>query len=250
LRLNAVWRSSIRRASFVLCISEFTRQSLLEIFKYDPARAVVTHLGVHGRYRPITDPAHVESVLGRYGVRPPYVLYVGKVQARKNILRLIRAFHMLRGERGIPHKLVLAGKQTFTSSDVVPLVKQLSLEREVVFTGHVPDDELPVFYSAADALAYPSLYEGFGLPVIEAMACDTPVLTSNTTSLPEIGGEAAVLVDPTRIEDIASGLYKLLVDRRFADVLRAKGRERAKLFTWEAAARKTLEVYRLAAESS
>ncbi len=159
LRLWPLWRNSIRVARIVICISEFTRGGLLEAFKFPADRAVVAHLGVHPRYRPIAAD-ETRRTLARYGVTEPYILHVGKLQARKNILRLLEAFHLLKQDGSIPHKLVLVGRKTWTSSEVGPLIERLKLQPHIIHTGHVPDEDTPHFYSGASVLAYPTLYRG------------------------------------------------------------------------------------------
>jgi glycosyltransferase involved in cell wall biosynthesis len=243
IRLTQLFSASIRKAEAVLCISEFTRNDLLNRFKYPPERAFVTHLGVHPRYHPITDQQAIREKLQAYGVDGPYILCLGKLQARKNTTGVLRAFHMLKKQERVPHKLLFVGRKTWTSADVPPLVRELGLEQDILHTGHAPDEDLPYFYNGADALAYPSFFEGFGLPVVESMACGTPVVTSTVTSLPEVAGGAAILVDPHNIEEIAGGLHRAVSDRGLREELRAKGLERSRLFTWDSTARKTLEIY-------
>jgi glycosyltransferase involved in cell wall biosynthesis len=191
----------------------------------------------------------VSARLRSYGVHEPYILCVGKLQARKNTVGVLRAFHLLREQAGIRHKLLFVGRKTWTSSDVAPTVQQLGLNDSIIHTGHVPDEDLPVFYSGADVLAYPSLFEGFGLPVLEAMACGTPVVTSNVTALPEVAGGAAEIVDPHRVEDIARGLHAVLGSSSHSEELRRRGYERVKRFSWAATAKKTLAVYGAVASS-
>jgi glycosyltransferase involved in cell wall biosynthesis len=246
LRLTRLFRSSIRRAAAVLCISQFTRNDLLERFGYPPDKAFVTYLGVDPRYR-LMDAEEVQAKLREYGVHEPYVLCVGKLQARKNTVRLLQAFSLLKKQERVPHKLVLVGRQTWTSSDIHPTIRDLALAEHIIHTGHVPDKDLPYFYSGADVVAYPSLFEGFGLPVIEAMACGTPVVTSNVTSLPEIAGDAAELVNPKSVEDIARGLYNVLSNCALREQMRERGYLRATNFSWHATARKTLDVYQTVA---
>jgi glycosyltransferase involved in cell wall biosynthesis len=248
MRLWPLWRNSIRAARFIICISEFTRRGLIEAFGYPEDRAFVTHLGVHDRYAP-TPPEATAARLARYGLRGPYVLHVGKLQARKNIVRLLEAFHLMKRETGAPHVLALVGRKTWTSDDVQPTIDRLGLAPHIVHLGHVDDEDTPYLYSGASVLAYPSLYEGFGLPVIEAMACGTPVVTSDTTSLPEVAGGAALLVDPYRVESIAEALRRVVTDEALAASMRARGIERARAFTWENTARRTIEVYRRVRES-
>ena len=242
MRLWPLWRNSIRAARAIICISEFTRQCLIDTFRYPADRAFVAHLGVHDRFRVVPRTA-VAARVAPYGIDGPYILHMGKLQARKNVVRLLRAFHALRDHLRVPHKLVFVGRKTFTSSDVDPVIDQLGLAPHIVQTGHVDDRDTPYLYAGADVLAYPSLYEGFGLPVIEAMACGTPVVTSTVTSLPEVAGDAAVLVDPYSVDAIAEGLARVLSDEALAARLRAAGLVRASTFTWENTARQTLPAY-------
>ncbi|MGZ5299842.1 MAG: glycosyltransferase family 4 protein, partial [Actinomycetota bacterium] len=181
------------------------------------------------------------EALERLGVARPYVLSVGTLEPRKNLVRLVRAYRQVAPD--VPHALVLAG---------MPGWRTEALEAElarpgpgtIVRTGHVSDDALDALYRGADVFAYPSLYEGFGLPVVEAMAHGVPTLASNTSSLPQVVGDAALLVDPTDVSEIAEGLARLLTETAPADDLRQRGLQRAATFTWAATARATLDVYR------
>ena len=148
-----------------------------------------------------------KSFSRKYGIAPPFLLYVGRVNARKNLVRLVEAFSRLY-RKGTRHKLVIVGKQDWMAEQVVERVKELSLEHAVIFTGYVDWDDVPVFYNAAELLVFPSICEGFGLPVMEAMACGVPVVTSYGSSLEEVAGGAAVLVDPYSVESIADAMEK------------------------------------------
>jgi glycosyltransferase involved in cell wall biosynthesis len=166
--------------------------------------------------------------------------------ARKNIIRMLEAFHHFRHEVKSEIKLVLAGTKSWTSEGIDETIERLKLKDHVIELGYVNNHDLPVLYSGAEMFVFPSLWEGFGIPVIEAMACSTPVLTSNNSALPEVAGGAAVLIDPYSVEDIASGMYKLFSDATLRQSLRAKGLERAKFFTWRRTAQQTLEAYKRA----
>lgn len=243
LRLQRGFAQSIRRADEIICVSEFTLQHLAERFPTEAARARVIHHGVDDIYRRVRTSDEIEQVLGRLQVRRPYILCLGKLQARKNTIRIIEAFHQLKKETRAPHKLVMAGRKMWTSSEVYPLVRRLGLEDDIVFPGHVADNDLPALYRGAEVLVFPSLFEGFGMPVLEAMASGCPVVTSNVTSLPEVAGDAAVLVDPTRTEDIANGIHSVLRDGGFRNQLIERGLIRASHYTWARTAAEVMKVY-------
>jgi glycosyltransferase involved in cell wall biosynthesis len=179
----------------------------------------------------------------RWSIRRPYILAVGNLQPRKNLLRLIEAFAQLITERRIPHQLVLAGKAKWRESDIHRTVRRLGIEDRIVFTGRVPDEDLACLLNGAELFVYPSLYEGFGLPVLEAMACGTPVVTSNCTSIPEVAGDAALLVDPYRVDELADAIHHVLSDESLRARLREKGLARSQMFSWRQTARKTWTAY-------
>lgn len=242
-RLRRGFASSIRRAAIVLCVSEFTRQHMIDQFPFAAGKARVVPHGVDPAFHRMEDHEEVRRRLQRYGLREPYVLCLGKLQARKNTLRVLEAFHLFKQQSRLPHKLVMVGRKMWTSSEVSPLIERLRLTSQVVLTGHVVDSDLAFLYNGADALVFPSLFEGFGLPVLEAMACGCPVVTSNVTSLPEVAGSAALLVDPYRVEAIAEGLTTVLTDAALRLDFKQKGLERARQFTWEKTAQQVLKAY-------
>ena len=246
MRLQFLLKTAVKRAQWVVSISEFSKQCLLERFGFPEERAVVTHLGVDPRCKVIEDRELVKHKLAHYGVTGPYAVYIGRLQARKNINRLLEAFHRAKQDGKIPHKLVFVGRRSWEANEIFETVKRLNLEEHLIHTDYVPADDLVYFYNGADALLYPSIFEGFGIPVIEAMACGTPVLTSNTTSLPEVAGNAAVLVDPLSVDAIADGIHDILTDETLRGRLRRDGLERASEFSWQKTAEKTLQVYKRA----
>jgi glycosyltransferase involved in cell wall biosynthesis len=188
-------------------------------------------------------PESVDSVIDALGLRSgTYILHVGTMEPRKNLVRLVQAFAKLRRSR-LAIQLVLAGAQGWMYEDVLAEVERLGLEEDVIVLGRVDAESLPALYNGARCVAYPSLYEGFGLPVLEAMACGTPIVTSRTSSLPEVVGDAGVLVDPYDVGQIAEALEQLIVDEDAARCYAQRGRQRASAFSWEATARKTLQVY-------
>ncbi len=236
---RAVQRS-IRTAELVLADSESTRRDLVRLLEVDPARVEVLFSGVGPAFRPIEDRAPLEAVRARYNLPERFLLSVGTVEPRKNLIRLFEALAGLPQELRVP--LFIAGRPGWLYEDTFAAANRLGLHEWVHFLGFVPDEILPALYNLAIALAYPSLYEGFGLPPLEAMACGTPVLTSRTASIPEVVGHAAVLVDPLDVASIREGLRRLLEDSILRAHLRQAGLQRARQFTWRKAAERLREL--------
>jgi glycosyltransferase involved in cell wall biosynthesis len=225
----------IRQARRILTVSDFSRQELTRFYPVDPAKIAVINNGVGQQFGPAQNPAD-EEILTRYGVTGPYIFALGNIHPRKNLARLLAAYVRLKAERTSMPVMVWGGLQRW-ESDV--LVEQAQAAG-VILPGFIEQADLPTFYRQAEMLVYPSLYEGFGLPPMEAMACGTPVITSNTTSLPEVVGQAALTVDPTSPAEIASAMAKLLDDACLAQTLRQAGFERSQTFTWERTAQRLL----------
>ncbi len=237
--------SAIRRqADMVIVPSESAREDVVRYLKVDRGRIAIIPYGCEERFRPVGDPECFEAVRRKYGLPERYVLFVGILQPRKNVATLLRAFSLLLVEKlGQDLKLVVAGERGWGYGDLFETVEALGLHDHVIFTGFVEEEDLPDLYRGALLFVYPSLYEGFGLPILEAMACGTPVITSNISSMPEVAGDAAVLVDPTQPEALASAMASVLTDEELRKGLQWKGIARASGFSWDAVARKTLQVY-------
>jgi len=236
--------ASFHRAATVITDAMATQQELTVLCGVAPERVAVVPLGIDGaRFRLAAAGDDGENIRHRYANGRPYLLFVGTLEPRKNLSRLVAAFGHARAATGAPHALVLAGRWGWGMEGLPDQVRQLGLEQDVIFVNYVPEEDLPGLYQAAVTVAYPSLYEGFGLPPLEAMACGTPVLTSNISSLPEVVGEAAWKVDPTNVEQIAAGLVRLIQDADLREELRRRGRARAREFSWERMARQTVQVY-------
>ncbi len=234
--LGHVVPRSVARADHVLADSEATRQDLIELYGTPADKVSVLYSGVDKRFRPVADELVLEEVRHRYGIgEGPYILSVGTVQPRKNYGRLAEALHRL-GRPAI--RLVIAGGRGWLDDALYTQIAALGLEERVKFTGFVADEDLPALYSGACVFAFPSLYEGFGLPPLEAMACGVPVVASNTSSVPEVVGDAALVVDPYDVGALAEALERLLDDGELRSTLIARGRARARQFSWAAAARK------------
>ncbi|MDI6858528.1 MAG: glycosyltransferase family 1 protein [Dehalococcoidia bacterium] len=243
LRARTLVPFSARRADVVIAVSEFTKADLVSFYGIDPEKIVVTSAAPAPHFHPLDDRRRIDAVRREYGIDGPFILYVGNIQPRKNLRRLIEAFAATACESDIPHRLVIVGKKAWLHSPVLEAARASRLSERITFTGYVPDKDLPALYNAADLFVYPSIFEGFGLPVLEAMSCGTPVITSNTSSLPEVGGDAAVYFDPLDAGDIARAIRAALADPELRSRLSARGLARAKEFSWAATARKTVEAY-------
>jgi glycosyltransferase involved in cell wall biosynthesis len=234
----------VRRSRLTICVSNDVRVRMAMRFNIPLEKMQVVHNGVGENFHPIPRGEAAAIMLQKYNIRDPYVLFVGQIKARKNVVRIIRAFAQVKRETKMPLKLLLAGRRIWTSDGVDEAIAEEGIKDEVRELGHIDLDDLPVIYSGAELFVFPSLWEGFGIPVIEAMASGTPVLTSNLSSLPEIAGDSAVLVDPYSVEEIAGGMHRVLTDSAYRDSLRAKGLQRAALFTWTNTATQTLNAYK------
>lgn len=247
--LTAVVPRSVSRADLILADSESTRRDLVTLLGAAPERVVVVYPGVEPRFRPPRDPSVLAGVRTKYGLGDgPFVLGVGKLEPRKNWTGLIAAWARLRREAGLGHRLVLAGSKGWLYEAIFEAADSSGLKHDIVFTGFVDDADLPALYAAADVFALPSRYEGFGIPVVEAMACGTPVVCSNNSSLPEAAGDAALTVPATDEEALAAALRRLITDRSLHATLRQRGIDHARRFTWDAAARTLLSAYEQAAQ--
>lgn len=242
--LERVVPIAVREADFITADSENTRNELTTLLDVAPDRIAVVYGGVDANFRPVTDEVQLEAARLKYGLFFPFILYVGTIEPRKNLGRLLRAYTSLRVNHRARHRLVVAGGLGWLYQDVLREIDELAAEHEVVFLGRVPEVDLPVLYSLADLFVFPSLYEGFGLPPLEAMACGRPVLCSNTSSLPEVVGDAGVLVSPFDVDGLADAMAELLGDPDQRAALGRRGIERAREFTWDKSAERLLDVYR------
>ena len=233
---------SVRRARRVITISESGRQDVHRFFAVPLARIDVVYPGVDGTYRPLPLD-DVTAFRQREDLPERFILHVGTLQPRKNIPLLIEAFAQVAPpETG----LVLVGGKGWLFDEIFSRVAALGLQDRVRFTGYAPDDDLPLWYNAADLLVFPSLYEGFGLPVVEAMACGTPVVASNSSSIPEAVGAAGLLFNPQDVAELANRITAVLHNPNLAATMREKGLKQAKRFSWPRAGQETAEVYRKA----
>jgi len=242
--LQRLTRLSVRHAAQIIAVSRFTRDELVRVLGVVPERITVIHNGVDEAMRPIEDRGELEAFRQRRGLPPHLILFVGTLEPRKNVPALLAAYALLRARWGCPHCLVLAGGKGWHYSEIEAAQTRLGLgPDDVILPGFVPQDELPLWYNAADLFVYPAIYEGFGLPPLEAMACGTAVMVSNRSSLPEVVGDAAVVVDPDDVEAMADAMHDLLADVERRQALAAAGIARASGFSWRETARNTAAVY-------
>ena len=246
LYLQTMTRRSVFQARRIITDSYSTRNDLVRLWGVPADRISVVPIGVADEYRPVPV-AEVERFRRQRSLPDRFVLYLGTLEPRKNVMAVVEAFaRWVQTTRDRQVWLVVAGAKGWDYQSIFARVQALGISNRVLFPGYVPAVELPAWYRAAEVFLYPSLYEGFGLPPLEAMACGTPVITSNTSSLPEVVGDAALLVDPYDVEAIAEALARLLEDKELRQRLREAGLARARLFSWERTARETIAAYRLA----
>jgi glycosyltransferase involved in cell wall biosynthesis len=232
---------SARRADAVIAISENTRRDVMRLWGIPDDRVHLARPGVDPMFRPLPE-REVHEFLDGHGIAQPYVLFVGTLEPRKNVVRVVEAFATLK-KNGLAHRLVLAGGKGWLYEPIFDAVQRLGLEGEVIFPGFVARQELPMWYNGADLFVYPSLYEGFGLSPLEAMACGTPVIVSDRASLPEVVGDAGLLVDAEDAGALADAMDAVLTSKEQSRSLSERGLARAAGFTWERTARETVSVY-------
>ena len=249
MQLRLTVRRSARKASQVVALSSHGRSDIIDTYGLSPEKVSVIPLAAPAHFGPVTDEKELQRVRQTYGIESDYILSVGSIQPRKNLSRLIAAYSRLRDAQpeGKLPQLVVAGRRAWLYEETLRTIQELGLSNSVILTGYVPESDLPALYSGAVCFVYLSYFEGFGLPPLEAMKCGAAVIAGNRTSLPEVVGDAGVLVNPFEINDIVTALEKVIGDSDFRSRLSAKGLERARLFDWRETARQTLAVYKKAA---
>jgi glycosyltransferase involved in cell wall biosynthesis len=250
-QLRLTVRRTARKAALILTLSEFSRRDIIETYAVDPERVIVTPAAAPTHFKTIVDETELGMIRERYGIGANYLLSLGSIQPRKNLTRLIEAFQWLRKSRpdDRPPQLVIAGKRGWLDDEVFRAAQQDGLNESVRFIGYVPEEDLPAIYSGAMCFVYPSYFEGFGLPVLEAMQCGAPVIAGNQTSLPEVAGDAALLFDPFDTRALGEAIARVIDHPDYRAELRVKGLKRAAEFSWIATARLTLKAYESAAAS-
>jgi glycosyltransferase involved in cell wall biosynthesis len=245
MQLRLTVRQSARKAAQVLALSQHARQDIIDTYGIAPTRVTTIPLAAPAHFRPVTDDAELQRVRQTYGIEGAYILSLGSIQPRKNLVRLVSAYAHLQRERAASDlpKLVLAGKRGWLFDDTLRAIEESGVAKSILLTGYVADADLPALYSGAVCFVYPSYFEGFGLPPLEAMKCGAPVIAGNRTSLPEVVGDAGLLVDPFDEAAIAEAMARLIDNSDLRAELRLKGLQRAELFDWHQTARQTLAIY-------
>jgi glycosyltransferase involved in cell wall biosynthesis len=239
--LNATMPMYCRRAGAIITVSQSSKQDIVNQYRLDPSKITVVYEAASPEFTP-ADAATVEGVRRRYGLPERFLIHVGTIEPRKNLTRLVEALQMLR-EQGVRIPLVVVGSRGWLYAEFFRKLAELDVRDSVVFPGYVPAGDLPPLYSAATAAVVPSVYEGFGLPLLEAMACGTPVLSSTASCLPEVGGEGAYYFEPTSVTAMAEAIRSVLADDDLQAEMRARGLARVSGFSWEKAAEETMAVY-------
>jgi glycosyltransferase involved in cell wall biosynthesis len=237
---------SAKHTNRIISVSDFTKRQIMEYYRIPEEKIEVIYEAASRKFRPIKNGTSMLPMLEAYGIKTKYVLFVGRIEPRKNIVGLLKAFDYIRQRGRKDLSLVIVGNQDkiFQQEELSDIVEEMQIGSDVIFTGGVSEDDLIALYNGAEVLTYPAFAEGFGLPVLEAMACGTPVITSDTSALPEVAGDAALLVNPYSFYEIGQALEGLLNNPDLRNELSAKGLERAKTFCWEKTAQKTIAVYR------
>jgi len=235
-----------------LALSEFARQDIIQTYGIDADKITAVPLAAAAHFGPVNDEKELQRVRQTYGIESEYILTVGSIQPRKNLGRLLEAYSLLRRKlpKGKLPQLLLVGKRAWLYDETLRAIQKLEVGKSVILTGYVPEADLPALYTGARCFVYPSYFEGFGLPPLEAMQCGTPVIVGDRTSLPEVVGDAAVMVDPFNVTAIANAIETVVRDSELQATLSVKGLERARLFDWRETARQTLAVYEKAARVS
>ncbi len=243
-----LWNSTLKliknKIDIIIADSQNTKSDCMRLLKVHEEKIKVIYLAADKIYKPLDDKRGkiMEELRRTYNINSNFILYVGTLEKRKNIPNLIKAFYKLK-KRGINPKLVVVGKKGWKYNEIFETMENLNLQKDIIFTGYVPKEDLVKFYNLADVFIYPSLYEGFGLPPLESVACGTPVIASNTSSLPEVVGDAGIMVNPYDVDELVDKMYEVLTNDGLRDELSKKGLERAKLFSWEKTAKETWNVY-------
>jgi glycosyltransferase involved in cell wall biosynthesis len=235
-------RRSSKKADIIISDSESTRLDAMRFLDIPPEKIITVHLGYQEIFRRITDQAQLSAIRQQYRLPEKFIFYAGAIEPRKNVPLLLTVFEKL-VQQGIPHDLVLAGGLGWLYEDVLAQIDSMQARDRVHRVGHVPYKDLPTFYNLADVFVYPSVYEGFGLPPLEGMACGTPVITSNISSMPEFVGDAGILVPPDDEGALLGAVQRVLTDQVLRQRLREAGPQRAANFTWKHTAQKTLDIY-------
>lgn len=235
------FKKALTNSDKIITVSENTKLDIICKYNVPKNKISVIPLAASHDFQKLNDVKSNHFKI-KYSIDYPFILYVGSLDKHKNIPNLLKAYYKSK-KMGIIHKLVITGKKNLKHTEIFETIEKLSLQNDVIFTGYIPDEDLPLFYNKADLFVYPSIYEGFGIPPLEAMACGTPVITSNTSSLPEVVGDAGIMVNPYDVDELANKMYEVLNNEYLRKEMSKKGLERAQLFSWKKCAAEHLKVY-------
>lgn len=244
LKMKFMMPFSIKKAKRIITVSQFSKKEISKIYRIDDNRICMVYNGISDEFKP-SNKKEIEETLRKYGIHEPYILTVSNLQPRKNLKGLIESFfNVLERNENFPCILVIVGKKLWLYDEIFSKIKNSKFRKRIIITGYLGNKDLVSLYSGAKMSAYVSFYEGFGFPPLEAMACGCPVITSNTSSLPEVTGDAAIHVNPRNYKEIASAIIRMYGDDSLRNTLIEKGLNHIKNFTWTECARKTLQVYK------
>lgn len=230
---------SLNRSELLIAISESTKADLIKEYKISSDKVQIIYPSSSLSEFPVNE----SSTRSKYQITTPYILYVGNLEPRKNIERLIHAYNKLKKENGVSNQLVIAGGKSWNYEPIFQTVIKLNLQDHIVFTGYISDEEKTALYKYASLFVYPALYEGFGMPILEALTCGTPVVCSNTSSMPEVGGMAAYYINPFDTVDMADGIYKMLTDQKLRDSKMQFAKTQSEKFSWDKSAADLMQIY-------
>lgn len=240
---NIQIRDSVKYVDHIIADSQATKNDIIDLFAVDENKISVVYLGIDQSFIDILPNQEDKSILKKYNIDLNYILSVCTVEPRKNIYRTLKAYEIFRKRYKEKIKLVLVGKLGWKYESLLQAIKESKFSDDIIITGYVLDEDLPILYRNAEVFMYPSLYEGFGLPVLESMTCETPVITSNISSLSEVGGDSVMYCDPYDIESIVCAIEEVLTKPSLQKELREKGKNRSQLFSWKKAAEQTRQIY-------
>lgn len=239
-----VIKRTCQNAKQIIAITKKTKEDIVKLLNVSPEKITVIYEAASKNYKPIKDTSRIDSLKHKFDISKPYLIYVGQWREHKNVVRLIRAFGLFRRRHGLDYQLVLVGKIDSKYLRVAETIKELGLKDNVVLTGYVPDSDLPYLYNGAEFFTFPSLYEGFGLPPLEAMACGTPVVSSNASCMPEVLGDAAQYFDPLDVESMAKTMAEVAKSYSLKRRMRLQGLKQAQRYSFDKTAKATLRIYK------
>jgi glycosyltransferase involved in cell wall biosynthesis len=233
-----------RMADIIIVPSTCVKENVVQFYNVPQSKIRVIPEAADEIFRPMNKQECKEKIVQKYHIENDFILFIGFARLRRNVPLLLKAFLKLKKQHSIKHKLVIVGRYDAACTNYPKLIKELGIEKDVIHFGHIPDKDLPLLYNAAEIFVYPSSYEGFGLPLVEAMTCGTPIVASNASPMPEIVGEAGLMVNPFNVSQMAQTIYDVLTDEHLQLKLRQKSLERSHFFSWEKTAKNTLETYK------